>query len=87
MEATVVAPAASRQPAVSIHASVMEATRPQIEVLDMITVSIHASVMEATRGNDERHDRGTVSIHASVMEATTTSLALPGVMAFRSTPP
>ena len=60
---------------VSIHASVMEATRLVRRRPRVHGVSIHASVMEATSVFDFMARFREVSIHASVMEATCAAVA------------
>ena len=56
--------------AVSIHASVKDATSKLITEINDINVSIHASVKDATDWCAENVVYGSVSIHASVKDAT-----------------
>ena len=65
--------------AVSIHASVMEATSGHCDYPRALQVSIHASVMEATVALYTPSICLQVSIHASVMEATTSAKPAPSI--------
>ena len=56
--------------AVSIHASVKDATQFRGFSYKEIIVSIHASVKDATFRNVNAYQRYLVSIHASVKDAT-----------------
>ena len=56
--------------AVSIHASVKDATAPLVGLTTYETVSIHASVKDATRKDEILSNPSLVSIHASVKDAT-----------------
>ena len=61
---------AARAIAVSIHASVKDATDVIINPITQTVVSIHASVKDATFGIPVTGQAQIVSIHASVKDAT-----------------
>ena len=56
--------------AISIHASLREATRNQSRTVYALVISIHASLREATFFVSGKRKQQQISIHASLREAT-----------------